>query len=78
MCHIQWNTAMPILQHFLAVKSSFAGPCFMEVVVCVACNVWKERNEFILNNLIPCLDRWKVRFQSDLMLHRFRVQEALI
>jgi hypothetical protein len=78
MCQIHWNTAMPISQHFLEAKTSFAGPCFMEVAVCVAWNIWKERNDFIFNNRLPSFDRWKVRFQSDLMLHRYRVKEALI
>jgi hypothetical protein len=78
MCQIHWNTAMPISQRFLEAKTSFAGPCFMEVAVCVAWNIWKERNDFIFNNRLPSFDRWKVRFQSDLMLHRYRVKEALI
>jgi hypothetical protein len=49
----------------------------MEIVTCVAWNVWKERNEFIFEHHMPSFGCCKVRFRSDLMLHRFRIKEAL-
>jgi hypothetical protein len=41
----------------------------MEIFVCSAWNIWKERNDFIFKQQVPSLARWRVRFQSDLLLH---------
>ena len=44
----------------------------MEVAVCVAWNIWKERNNFIFENQAPSFARWKALFKKDirLTLHR--------
>jgi hypothetical protein len=75
---IHWDLSLPITQRFLAAQSAFRGPCFMEVVVCAAWNIWKERNDFIFSSQQPSFARWKVRFKSDLLLHQFRVKSDLV
>jgi hypothetical protein len=76
--HIQWDCSLPISQRFLRAKNSFAGPCFLEIAACAAWNIWKERNDLIFKQQVPSLARWKVRFQSDLLLHQFRVKSPLV
>jgi hypothetical protein len=78
ICQITWDLSLPITDRFIASRATFAGPCFMEIFACASWNIWKERNNYIFNQRAPSLDRWKVRFQSDLMLHRFRVKPTLV
>jgi hypothetical protein len=49
----------------------------MEVFVFANWNIWKKRNEFIFKHQQPSRRRWKVRFQSDLRLHQYRVKDFL-
>jgi hypothetical protein len=69
-CSIQWDTSMTISQRFVSAITDFVGPCFMEVAICVAWNVWKERNGLIFNKTTPSFGRWKVKCQSDVLLHQ--------
>jgi hypothetical protein len=75
---IHWDTSQPITERFIRAKQSFTGPCFMEVLVCSAWNIWKERNELIFQGQPISFGRWRVRFQSDLLLHRYRVKSAFV
>ena len=74
---IHWDCTLPFTDRFAQAKSSFVGPCFMEVVACAAWNIWK-RNDLIFQGQHASFGRWRVRFQSDLLLHRFRVKSALV
>jgi hypothetical protein len=76
--HIHWDVTLPLSQRYMVAKSGFQGPCFMEVVACSAWNIWKVRNELVFNNIPASINRWKVGFQKDLLLHRFRVKAALV
>jgi hypothetical protein len=76
--HIHWDVTLPLSQRYMVAKSGFQGPCFMEVVACSAWNSWKVRNELVFNNIPASINRWKVGFQKDLLLHRFRVKAALV
>src|SRR4051812_34550103 len=58
---ISWDCNLELSQRIVKAKSVFTGPCFMEIFSCAAWNIWKERNEFIFNNIRPSLSRWKVR-----------------
>ena len=78
MISIRWENNLNISARFSTAKRQFRGPCFMEIVACAAWNVWKERNDFIFRNQRPSLARWRVRFQSDISLHQFRVKETLV
>jgi hypothetical protein len=77
-CHIIWDMDLAIEARYATARLIFAGPCFMEIVACVAWNVWKERNDYIFRGILPSFQRWRVRVQSDLMLHQFRVKTALV
>jgi hypothetical protein len=75
---IQWDTSLHISKRFLQARNNFSGPCFMEALVCAAWNIWKERNYLIFQGQQPSLRHWRVRFQHDLMLHRYRVKASLV
>jgi hypothetical protein len=75
---IQWDCSLNISDRFTTAKQSFAKPCFMEIAICTAWNIWKERNDYIFKNQDPSLARWGVRFRSDLMMHQYRVKASLV
>jgi hypothetical protein len=47
---ISWNCHLQISDRFARAKQSFAKPCFMEIIICAAWNIWKERNDYIFND----------------------------
>jgi hypothetical protein len=59
-------------------KTSFQGPSFMEIFGCAAWNIWKARNERIFQAQQPFINRWKVGFQHDVLLHRYKVKSAFV
>ena len=67
-----------LCQRFLSARSSFVGPCFMEVVACCAWNIWKIRNDSIFKHVPVYFNRWKVGFQSDVMLHTYKIKTELV
>jgi hypothetical protein len=75
---IRWDSSELISPRFALARDSFIGPCFMEIAICDAWNIWKERNDLIFKQQNPSLRRWKVRFQSDLLLHQHRVKPAMV
>ena len=75
---IQWETHRPMSERFLSTRCSFVGPCFMEVVPCCAWNIWKIRNDSIFKHVPVSFNRWKVGFQSDLMLHTYKIKTELV
>jgi hypothetical protein len=77
-CQVVWDTSLPISDRFISARASFAGSCFMELFSCVTWNIWKERNDFIFKHKPPSLARWKVKTQSDILLHRYRIKPTLI
>jgi hypothetical protein len=76
--HIQWDNSLPISAKIIKAKSLFHGPCFMEIFMCASWNLWKDRNDFIFRDENATFARWKVRFLSDLQLHRYRVKDSLV
>jgi hypothetical protein len=75
---IQWDVNAQFTQVFAAAKTTFQGPCFFEVFACASWNIWKVRNEMVFNHIPATLARWKIGFQSDLLLHRFRVKSSKV
>jgi hypothetical protein len=75
---IDWDCSLPISQRIQSAKTMFAGPCFMEVFVCAAWNIWKDRNDLIFKTREANIARWNVRFQHDLQLHRYRIKHSLV
>jgi hypothetical protein len=75
---IHWEMTQPISARILAALQHFDGPCFMEIIACAAWNIWKIRNEWIMQGVTASLDRWKIKFQNDVMLHQYKVKAALV
>jgi hypothetical protein len=76
--HINWIQSLPISQRIQRARSLFNGPCFMEVFVCAAWNIWKDRNDIIFRDKEANIARWNVRFQNDLQLHKYRMKNSLV
>jgi hypothetical protein len=50
----------------------------MEILACGAWNIWKMGNDIIFQGLPRSLARWRTKYQSDLMLHQYRVKSELV
>jgi hypothetical protein len=50
----------------------------MEIFVCAALNLWKERNDHIFKSQVVSLDRSRVRLHGDLQLHTYRIKPCLV
>jgi hypothetical protein len=75
---INWDLTFGMSQRILRASENFAGPCFMEIISCAAWNIWKERNEIIFKGATPSFTRWKVRFQTDILVHQYRIKPAFV
>jgi Fe-S cluster biosynthesis and repair protein YggX len=75
---IHWDFSRDFETNYTATKASFTGPCFFEIIACATWNIWKVRNDLIFNNISTDFGRWRVCFQSDLLLHRYRVKSGCI
>jgi hypothetical protein len=75
---IHWSITQNFSHEVCNTKASFIGPCFMEIFASVAWNIWKAQNEYIFQNITPSVNRWRVGFQHDLLLHRFKVKSSLV
>jgi hypothetical protein len=71
---IRWDSFRPIPDKVDHARSRFEGQCFMEIFICVAWNIWKDRNDVIFRNQGPRIGRWWVRFMSNLDIHKYRVK----
>lgn len=56
-------------------SASFSNPCFMELMLLAAWNIWKERNNLIFNGIQPEVLSWKRNLKLDLSLHLPRLKE---
>jgi hypothetical protein len=75
---IQWNALLELSQNYVTAKTTFSGPCFFEVFACATWNIWKIRNDLIFNHVPASFARWKVCFQSDLLLHQYKVEPGKV
>jgi hypothetical protein len=75
---IQWDMHKPFSESFISAWAAFGGPCFMEVVACAAWNIWRVRNDIIFKGIPASFNRWKVRFQGDLFLHKYKVKSSSV
>jgi hypothetical protein len=60
-----------------AGRRRWHDPMFMEIFMLAACNIWKERNNLVINTIVPGFESWKIRFQADLKLIVFRPKPDL-
>jgi hypothetical protein len=49
--NIQWDMSVPLSGRYMAARSNFVGPCFMEIISCSAWNIWKLRNDVIFRGI---------------------------
>jgi hypothetical protein len=70
---IHWNLAKS-----LSDRANFVGPFFMEVFACATRNIWRVRKDFIFMSSLITFNRWKLDFQSDLLLHGYKVKSATV
>jgi hypothetical protein len=75
---ITWDTSVAVQDIILLAHNQFTGPCFMEILACATWNIWKERNDFIFRSQDPSFPRWRVRFSSDLNLHKYKIKGNLV
>ena len=52
-------------------------PMFMETFMLGAWSIWKERNNWVFNQILPDKDSWKARFSADFSLLVYRTKEKL-
>jgi hypothetical protein len=76
--NIHWDMSQPISERLLSARANFTGPCFMEIVACAAWNIWKIRNDVIFRDIPASFARWKIGFQNDVMLHRYKVKSCKV
>jgi hypothetical protein len=76
--NIVWDCSRPISSRFLHAQGNFSGHCFTEIFVCAMWNIWKDRNDLIFDAQQPRTNKWKVRFRSDLELHKYRIKAHLV
>jgi hypothetical protein len=76
--NIHWNPASSMSERFLRAKRVFSGPCFVETFACATWNIWKSRNGRIFEAAPASLAKWKLGFQNDLFLHKYRVKTSVV
>jgi hypothetical protein len=75
---VTWDLSLNLSDRYFKAKDLFNNQCFMEIIICSAWNLWKERNDYIFESKVPSAARWRVRFKSDLSLHQYRVKASLV
>jgi hypothetical protein len=48
----------------------------MEIFACATWNIWKLRNDVIFRGMPASFARWRTSFQSDALLHRYRLKSG--
>ena len=56
----------------------FSGPCFIEIVILVCWNIWKQRNNNFFRGIIPSFRTWRACFISDINLVKHRVKKDVV
>uniref|UniRef100_A0ACD5TJN6 Uncharacterized protein n=1 Tax=Avena sativa TaxID=4498 RepID=A0ACD5TJN6_AVESA len=77
-CRISWQSGNSMSDIFMKAKNDFEGPNFLEVAICAAWNIWKERNGFIFEGKRPSFTSWKVKFLGDLQLTCYRLKKEKV
>ena len=69
---ISTNMAADRLELISFSKRRWSRQMFMEVFTTAAWSIWKERNNFYFNAVVPSISSWRDRFKEDfqLLVHR--------
>ena len=65
---IVWNLSLSFENMLTHAKNSYQSSHFLEKVLYVAWNIWKQRNSFIFYNVQPSVASWMTFFKNDLSL----------
>ncbi|PNT65478.1 hypothetical protein BRADI_4g43107v3, partial [Brachypodium distachyon] len=60
-----------------SARRDFHHPFFIEVVIICCWNIWKQRNDFIFDGVVPSFRRWEYGFKEDLTLLMHRVKPVV-
>ena len=77
-CTITWSSGASMSDIFMTAKRNFQGPNFLEITICAAWNIWKERNGFIFEERRPSFSAWKARFLGDLQTTSYRLKKSKV
>ena len=71
---VNWIQRGSLLDSLLATRAGHTGPCFLEVAISAIWNLWKCRNDFIFEQLVPSFRKWKALFLRDINLIYYRLK----
>ncbi|KAI5000949.1 hypothetical protein ZWY2020_010908 [Hordeum vulgare] len=74
---ISYNSNISRIEATIRAKEIYSGRLFFEIFTITAWNIWKERNNFIFNQINPTYNAWLERSKSDLSCLRYRVSTDL-
>lgn len=73
---IDWRNR-PVSESLNFAKNHFSGPCFTEVVILACWNIWKQRNDWIFENIKPTFRGWKACFVCDITMLKHTVKSSV-
>ncbi|KAI5021533.1 hypothetical protein ZWY2020_058263 [Hordeum vulgare] len=74
---ISYNSNISRIEATIRAKEICSGRLFFEIFTITAWNIWKERNNFIFNQISPTYNAWLERTKADLSWLRYRVSTDL-
>jgi hypothetical protein len=74
---IVWDGNLELLERITQARSSHVIPCFTEVVLIVAWELWKLRNDKVFQRRDPTPAQWVCNFKSQCLLQLVRFKETL-
>jgi hypothetical protein len=74
---VQWNQALHLHDRLAEARNVHNIPCFTEMAMTAAWELWKVRNDKVFQRQAPSLDRWFNNFKSQCLLQSVRFKEGL-
>jgi hypothetical protein len=74
---MSWSDTGDRLQILEEGKTRWNGQLFMEIFLLSSWNIWKERNRYYFDGVLPSLESWRARVKSDLLLLVYRTNSTL-
>jgi hypothetical protein len=74
---ITWDASLQIFERLMQARSTHAIPCFIEVTMLAAWELWKVRNDKVFHRRDPNFARWLGNFKSQCLLQSCRFKADL-
>uniref|UniRef100_A0A8I7B3T1 Reverse transcriptase zinc-binding domain-containing protein n=1 Tax=Hordeum vulgare subsp. vulgare TaxID=112509 RepID=A0A8I7B3T1_HORVV len=74
---ISYNSTISRIEATIRAKEIYSDRLFFEIFTITAWNIWKERNNFIFNQISPSHRAWLERTKVDLTWLTYRVSPDL-